>query len=87
MLRREERIRLDNAHLAEVGGVDWIGSVEVDCLMMVSFDLYSEGEVLGCCHYLRYELSLRAEKDVKLFLAEEQKMGFEWMEKVLRDIS
>jgi hypothetical protein len=76
MLRREEGIWLDHAHLAEVGGVDWIGSVEVDCLVMISFDLHSEREVLGCCYYLRHEWSSRAEMDVKFFPAEEQKIEF-----------
>ena len=73
MLRREEGIGFDHTHLTEVGGVDWIGSVEVDRLVMISFDLHSEKEVLG---YLRYELSSRAEMDVKLFPAEEQKIEF-----------
>lgn len=32
VLRREEGIWLDHAYLAEVGGVDWVGAIEIDCL-------------------------------------------------------
>lgn len=37
VLRRKEGIGLDDAYLAEVGGVNWVSCVEVDCFAMVSF--------------------------------------------------
>ena len=45
MFGKEEGIGLNHTHLAEVGSVNWVGSIEVDCLQWLAFDLHSEGEV------------------------------------------
>ena len=88
MLGRKERIGLNHADLAEVGGVDWVGSVEVNCLRWLALTCTVTDEMLGYWYYLRFALSLLVVKDVKIVpTKEEQEMEIAWMEKVLRDIS
>ena len=85
MLGRKERIGLNHADLAEVGRVDWVGSVEVNCLPWL---VLRRMKCWDNWYYLRFALSLLEVKDVKMVpTKEEQKMEIAWMEKVLRDIS